>query len=282
MAAPHFSDFELGFLTIETTNMPPTDTEIDAYLNLLIPTATTETECPICHEPYPQYDFTRTSDYPAWPYERPEGAQCHHIFGRLCIEEHVRGGEEYSTRCPSCREEWIRFSQDEGTISPVGDLEFDAATEFEGLGSDSSDGSFHGTGSRNFPRPRQNRSYTSDDFELEDDVPRPTLNRRVQAMRARRNAVIGVHLRRRSTISTISDDGEREVLSVPPGATVAPEDRYPTAARRLERIVARLERIQEIYEDGNAMAGVLLVLGNVEDAVESLSLLVEERDVTDI
>jgi len=281
MAAPHFSDFELGFLTIETANMPPTDTEIDAYLNLLIPTATTEIECPICHEPYPQYDFTQASDYPAWPYERPEGAQCHHIFGRLCIEEHVRGGEEYSTRCPSCREEWIRFSPDARTISPLGDLEFDVLSEYEGQDSENSYDSFHGTGTRNFPRTRRIRSYTSDDFAVDDDVPRQTRSRRVQAMRARRNNVIGVRLRRGSSILTSSDDGEREVLSVPPGARVAPEDRHPTAARRLERIVARLERIREIYEYGNATAGVILFLGNVEDAVESLSLLVEERDAVD-
>ncbi|KAH4041529.1 hypothetical protein HBI56_000730 [Parastagonospora nodorum] len=262
--------------------MTPTNAEIDAYLNLLIPTAGTETDCPICHEPYPDYDFNRASDYPACPYERPEGTQCRHIFGRLCIEEHVRGGEEYSTRCPSCREEWIRFSQDERAISSLGDFEFDASSEFEAPGSDGSDGSFHGTGTRNFPRTRRIRSYSSEDFELDDDLLHPTLNRRVQAMRARRNAVIGVRLRRRSSISTTSDDGERGLLSVRRGAMaqVAPEDQYSTPARRLERIVSRLERMREIYEYGNATAGVLMFLGNVEDAVESLSLLVEERDVT--
>jgi hypothetical protein len=61
---------------------------------------------------------------------------------------------------------------------------------------------------------------------------------------------------------------------------VAPEDQYSTPARRLERVVSRLERMREMCEYGNATAGVLMFLGIVEDAAESLSLLVEERDVT--
>jgi hypothetical protein len=87
--------------------MYATEVEIDTYLNLLIPTTSIDIDCPICHEPYPEYDQGTATDYAVWPTERQEDTRCRHIFGRLCIEQHVRSGRDYSTRCPICRELWI-------------------------------------------------------------------------------------------------------------------------------------------------------------------------------
>jgi hypothetical protein len=61
--------------------------------------------CYICLEPYPHLEHG--GDYPV----RMQESTCRHIFGRLCIEEHITSNQSYSTRCPICREQW--FTEDE-------------------------------------------------------------------------------------------------------------------------------------------------------------------------
>jgi hypothetical protein len=52
--------------------MSATEVEIDTYLNLLISTTSIDIDCPICHEPYPEYDQGTGTDYAVWPTERQE------------------------------------------------------------------------------------------------------------------------------------------------------------------------------------------------------------------
>ena len=68
--------------------------------------------CPICHNPYtcPSADHVHPL-YPPGPLEyavqiHDRGA-CAHIFGRRCIESHIRSGKPWSHTCPICRAQWF-------------------------------------------------------------------------------------------------------------------------------------------------------------------------------
>lgn len=89
--------------------MPPTEQQIQAYLSLLRPhpTVPADSTCPICLDPYEVYDDNQDTDYPASPSLHRPDSLCRHVFGRICIETHIRSGQRYSTRCPTCREQWI-------------------------------------------------------------------------------------------------------------------------------------------------------------------------------
>ena len=69
-------------------------------------------DCPICHSPYadPPQDYV----HPNLPEDEEEYAvqvenrgECAHIFGRRCLEHHIRGGKPWSHTCPLCRTEWF-------------------------------------------------------------------------------------------------------------------------------------------------------------------------------
>jgi hypothetical protein len=90
--------------------------DIHTYLELLRPVSMhllndngVDRTCPLCLEPYVDLSDDRVTDYPVRPGIQRSGFQCDHVFGRLCIEQHIQSGEEYSTRCPICicREEWF-------------------------------------------------------------------------------------------------------------------------------------------------------------------------------
>jgi hypothetical protein len=74
--------------------------------------ADTATDCSICHNPFadPPQDFV----HPDLPRDEDEYAvqvhnrgECKHIFGRHCLEHHIRGGNPWSHTCPLCRTEWF-------------------------------------------------------------------------------------------------------------------------------------------------------------------------------
>lgn len=68
--------------------------------------------CSICHSPYadpPQHyvhpDLPEGADEYAVQIQNRE--DCKHIFGRRCLEHHIRGGNPWSHTCPLCRTEWF-------------------------------------------------------------------------------------------------------------------------------------------------------------------------------
>ncbi|KAF1923364.1 uncharacterized protein M421DRAFT_425889 [Didymella exigua CBS 183.55] len=71
-----------------------------------------ETQCPICHNSFagPPQDYV----HPDLPGDEEEYAvqidnrgECTHIFGRHCLEHHIRSGNPWSHVCPLCRTEWF-------------------------------------------------------------------------------------------------------------------------------------------------------------------------------
>jgi hypothetical protein len=69
-------------------------------------------QCPICHIFYA--DPPRNYIHPECPAGVPEYAcqirnvnGCKHIFGRRCLERHIRGNLPWSHTCPMCRQEWL-------------------------------------------------------------------------------------------------------------------------------------------------------------------------------
>jgi hypothetical protein len=100
--------------------MPATERDIQAYIDILRPASLpllgdseSDRMCPICQEPYPDFDYDGNQDYAVSPWIRRIGSNCAHVFGCLCIEESIRRGERYSMRCPICREQWLGFWQAE-------------------------------------------------------------------------------------------------------------------------------------------------------------------------
>jgi hypothetical protein len=70
------------------------------------------TDCPICHNPYA--DPPQNYVHPDLPGDEEEYAvqienrgECTHIFGRRCLEHHIRGGNPWSHTCPLCRSDWF-------------------------------------------------------------------------------------------------------------------------------------------------------------------------------
>ncbi|KAF2132306.1 hypothetical protein P153DRAFT_383196 [Dothidotthia symphoricarpi CBS 119687] len=68
--------------------------------------------CPICQLPYASPPQTYV--HPLLPPDIPEYAvqinnrgPCTHVFGRRCVETHIRGRNPWSHTCPMCRAEWF-------------------------------------------------------------------------------------------------------------------------------------------------------------------------------
>jgi hypothetical protein len=113
---------------MHNSDMPAIERDIQGFLNIIRPTSLSllgdsdsDQECPICHELFPEFDYDGSQDYPVSQWLRRPGSQCEHIFGRICIERHIRSGEYYSMRCPICREQWFGFWQAE----PADEFELD-------------------------------------------------------------------------------------------------------------------------------------------------------------
>jgi len=85
-----------NFLARSTTALP---------LSSLPTTHPQDTQCPICHTPYAPPPISYV--HPLCPPDTPEYACevqiCTHIFGRRCLERHIRGGMPWSHTCPMCR-----------------------------------------------------------------------------------------------------------------------------------------------------------------------------------
>ncbi|KAF2681203.1 hypothetical protein K458DRAFT_391997 [Lentithecium fluviatile CBS 122367] len=71
-----------------------------------------DSECSICHNPYSPPDPAYL--HPLHPDTETEYAlqivgrgACTHIFGRRCLERHIRAGQPWSHSCPLCRAEWF-------------------------------------------------------------------------------------------------------------------------------------------------------------------------------
>jgi hypothetical protein len=58
----------------------------------------------------------------------------------------------------------------------------------------------------------------------------------------------------------------------------SPDDLYPAPTRHLERLVEHLERMIRIYNLQHATAGVLIFLTNIEEAVDGLWQMLDERN----
>lgn len=69
-------------------------------------------QCPICNEFY--VDPPERYVHPDFPSGSSEYAcqirnvgGCKHVFGRRCLEKHMRSGGPWSHTCPLCRKEWL-------------------------------------------------------------------------------------------------------------------------------------------------------------------------------
>jgi hypothetical protein len=102
---PHqIPDFQIShFLTSNTVPTP---------LTSLSHPSPRDRECPICHNAYadPPTGYLHPdigdgeSEYAVQVQNR---GLCAHIFGRRCIEAHIRCGNPWSHTCPLCRAEWF-------------------------------------------------------------------------------------------------------------------------------------------------------------------------------
>lgn len=68
--------------------------------------------CPICHLPYvePPNEYVHPQhprDDEEYAIQIQHSSGCRHIFGRVCLERHMRGGNPWSHTCPLCRTEWF-------------------------------------------------------------------------------------------------------------------------------------------------------------------------------
>ena len=61
--------------------------------------------CTLCYEALPPLE--EGGDYPVRVRSTHANSTCRHVFGRMCIEEHLSNGRGYSRRCPICRESWF-------------------------------------------------------------------------------------------------------------------------------------------------------------------------------
>jgi hypothetical protein len=85
----------------------------------VVPTDSADIECPICQVPYASPP--QTSVHPDLPSGEEEyavqiqnKAECTHIFGRRCLEGHIRSGNPWSHKCPFCRTGWLPAPNDTG------------------------------------------------------------------------------------------------------------------------------------------------------------------------
>jgi hypothetical protein len=78
-----------------------------------LPTASpADRECPICHNAYaePPASYVHpdiSDDKEEYALQVQNRGACRHIFGRRCIEAHIRSGNPWSHTCPLCRAEWF-------------------------------------------------------------------------------------------------------------------------------------------------------------------------------
>lgn len=97
---PHFQ--MSNFLRHNTTPIP---------LSSIRLTGSTDSHCPICKNPYS--DPPSDSVHPEIGADVPEYAvkvchrPCSHVFGRHCLEQHIRAGMPWSHTCPLCRAVWF-------------------------------------------------------------------------------------------------------------------------------------------------------------------------------
>ncbi|XPS71787.1 hypothetical protein M3J09_003964 [Ascochyta lentis] len=96
-------DFQIAnFLTTNTTALQLTQ----------LSAAGVESECSICHNSYadPPQNYVHP-DLPEgedeYPVQIRNRGSCKHVFGRRCLEHHIRGGNPWSHTCPMCRTEWF-------------------------------------------------------------------------------------------------------------------------------------------------------------------------------
>ncbi|KAF1973104.1 hypothetical protein BU23DRAFT_554636 [Bimuria novae-zelandiae CBS 107.79] len=82
------------------------------HLECLAPDSRT---CPICSEPYIEPQNTRPSpeDNEEWAMRVDMSATnqgsmkcCRHIFGRRCLEKHIKSCGPWHNKCPLCRQKW--------------------------------------------------------------------------------------------------------------------------------------------------------------------------------
>jgi hypothetical protein len=103
---------------VPIVNMPNEipDSQIREFLATntrpVVPTDSADIECPICQIPYASPP--QTSVHPDLPSGEEEyavqiqnKAECRHIFGRRCLEDHIRSGKPWSHKCPFCRTGWF-------------------------------------------------------------------------------------------------------------------------------------------------------------------------------
>ena len=60
--------------------------------------------CPVCQDPYLSQPLL---ERPVRINSLRPNSTCRHVFGRYCIEMHIRVEEPWSVRCPICREDWF-------------------------------------------------------------------------------------------------------------------------------------------------------------------------------
>jgi hypothetical protein len=77
-----------------------------------LPEGPSSRQCPICRTDYSDQDPSYVHPlYPYTDFEYPvqvfNCGNCTHIFGRLCIERHIRSDQPWSHTCPLCRGEWL-------------------------------------------------------------------------------------------------------------------------------------------------------------------------------
>lgn len=96
----------------QIANFLATNTKPLELKNIASTTESTGTECPICHNSYadPPQDYV----HPDLPEDEDEYAvqiqnrgECTHVFGRRCLEHHIRGRNPWSYTCPLYRTEWF-------------------------------------------------------------------------------------------------------------------------------------------------------------------------------
>jgi hypothetical protein len=109
------SPYHRGVSIVNMPNAIP-DSQIRDFLATntkpVVPTDSADIECPICQIPYaspPQ--IAVHPDLPSGEEEYAvkiqNKAECRHIFGRRCLEDHIRSGKPWSHKCPFCRTGWF-------------------------------------------------------------------------------------------------------------------------------------------------------------------------------
>ncbi|KAF2110520.1 hypothetical protein BDV96DRAFT_202837 [Lophiotrema nucula] len=87
-------------------------------------------DCPICNEPYGTYskaiDLSSNDDLLEWPVRvdlcaTPDSRTrlCGHIFGRRCLEKHLKAQGPWHSKCPMCRMTWFEPVHSGVNIGPA-------------------------------------------------------------------------------------------------------------------------------------------------------------------